>query len=209
LFLKIHIILLLFVSFVFADSASEIIEKIQEKYEELKNLSAEFVQTDQFRLTGAKNETVGRIFIKNGVQYRLETEDQIIVTDGKSVWNYSVFNNQVLIDRVKEGDGSLLPRDLIYKYPREYYATLLKKENIDGEDYYLIKLDPKEDVHGFIRTMKILVNTESYIISKIEYTDFNENVSSFEIKKVDGETSLPESLFKYEIKEGTEVVDLR
>jgi len=187
----------------------KIVKEIQERYEKTEYLSATFVQMEEFKLTGSRNETRGKIYVKDGIQYRLETEDQIIVTDGKSVWTYSPFNNQVLIDRVKEGDGSLLPRDLLFRYPRDYMATLVDEQTIDGNRYYVLKLDPKEGVYGYIKTMKIWVNTKSYIISTIEYQDFNENISSFEVQQVDTKTSLPEALFRFEIKEGMEVVDLR
>ena len=206
------ILLLMVISLIGVSQAAdvkEIVNAIQEKYEDLEYLSATFVQTEEFKLTGSRNETRGKIYVKNGTEYRLETEDQIIVTDGKSVWTYAPFNNQVLIDRVKEGDGSLLPRDLLFRYPRDYMATLVDEQKIDGNKFYVLKLDPKEGVYGYIKTMKIWVNTRSYIISMIEYEDFNENVSSFEVQQIDTKTALPEDLFRFEIKEGMEVVDLR
>ena len=143
-------ILLIFVTTAFSgESASKILKKIVKKYNNIENFTAEFVHTEYFNLTGSKNETMGKINIKEGVKYRLVTDDQIIVTDGKIVWTYSPFNNQVLIDNVKEGDGSLLPRDLLYKYPKEYYATLLEELEVDDDKYYILKLDPKENIHGY------------------------------------------------------------
>jgi len=207
--IKILLIFSVIISQIIAADVTEIVQEIQEKYEDLDNLSAEFVQIEQFKLTGSRNETRGKLFIKEGVKYRLETEDQSIATDGKTVWTYNKLNNQVLIDRVKEGDGSLLPRDLLFKYPRDYFASLLDEVEIEGEDYYILKLDPKEGIYGFVKTMKIWVNQDSYIISKIEYTDFNDNVSTFEVNKVNTEQNLPDGLFKLQIKEGMEVVDLR
>jgi outer membrane lipoprotein carrier protein len=192
-----------------ADSISKIIKELQKKYEQIGNLTAEFTQIEQFKLTGTENKTGGRIYIKNGIKLRLETEDQTVVTDGKTVWTYSAMNNQVLIDRVKEGEGSLLPRDLLFKYPRDYYATLLEVVKIDNEKYYNIKLDPKEGVHGYIKTMKMWIQTSSYLIAKIEYTDFNDNVSVLEIRKADTTTNLPDNFFIFEPGQDMQVVDLR
>jgi chaperone LolA len=186
-------------------SAKKIVDKLQDKYEDLTYLSAEFVQVESFKLTGSENRTSGKIYVQEGEKYRLETDDQVIVTDGQSVWTYSHLNNQVLIDRVKEGDGSLLPRDLLFRYPRDYFATLLDQKNT----HYILKLDPKEGVHGYVKTMKVWVDNKSYLISKIEYTDFNDNISSFAVQKVDIENKIPESYFKFEINESMDVVDLR
>ena len=207
--IKIIMIILSLIFTAWAQSIDDIVEEIQERYEDLQNLSAEFVQSEYFKLTGSKNETRGKIYVKNGVKYRLETEDRTIVTDGESVWTYSLFNNQVLVDRAKKNDGSLLPRDLLFKYPREYYASLLDEVVYNDEDHYIVKLDPKEETHGYVKTMKIWVNCDSYLISKIEYTDFNDNTSTFAIQKIDIEKILPDSFFNFQVPEGVEVVDLR
>jgi len=152
-----------------AQDVDDIVEEIQERYDQLKYLSAEFTQIEKFNLTGAENKTSGKIFVREGVKYRLETDDRTVVTDGVTVWTWSAFNNQVLVDRAKKDDGAMLPRDLLFKYPREYYASLLDQVSYKGRDQYIIKLDPKEDTHGYIKTMKIWVDEEHYLISKIEY----------------------------------------
>ena len=103
----------------------------------------------------------------------------------------------------------MLPRDLLFKYPQEYYATLLDEVEYNGEDHYILKLDPKEDTHGFIKSMKIWVNGDNYLISKIEYTDFNDNTSLFKIKKIITNKSLSDSFFKFQAPEGADVIDLR
>ncbi len=202
-------LILLFTATGWSQSAEDIVEGIQERYEDLENFAANFVQIEKFLITGAKNEISGQIYVKGGVKYRLETEDQTIVTDGITVWTYSVFNNQVLIDRAKKDDGAMLPRDLLFKYPRDYYATLLDEVEYNGEDHYILKLDPKEDTHGFIKSMKIWVNGDNYLISKIEYTDFNDNTSLFEIKKIITNKSLSDSFFKFQTPEWADVIDLR
>ncbi len=207
--LKIFGLMMILIGFAFAQSVEDIVEEVQEKYEGMQNFSAEFVQAEYFKITGSRNETSGKIYVKNGVQYRLQTEDRTIATDGITVWTYSVFNNQVLIDRAKKDDGAMLPRDLLFKYPHDYYASLLEAVKIGGADYYIIKLDPKEETHGYIKTMKIWVKDKEYLISKIEYTDFNNNVSTFEISKVDIKKNLPDSMFQFTPPEGAEVVDLR
>jgi chaperone LolA len=200
---------LIFITTIRAQSVDDIVEEIQEIYDDLKYLSADFIQVEKFNLTGAENKTSGKIYVKDGIKYRLETEDRTIVTDEITVWTYSVFNNQVLIDKAKKDDGAMLPRDLLFKYPREYYASLLDKVTYKGKDHYILKLDPKEDTHGYIKSMKIWVDDDSYLIAKIEYTDLNDNQSAFEIEKINTAKELPDTFFKFEPPEGSDVVDLR
>ncbi len=188
---------------------SEIIEEVQDVYEEIEFLSADFVQTEQFKLTGSVNEIKGKIYIKNGREYRLVTEDQTIVTDGKIVWSFSHHNNQVIIDYIKEGDASLLPRDMLFKYPEKYYSALLKTEKIGAESYYILKMSPRENIHGYIKSMKIWVNTDSYLINRLDYTDLNNNTSSFQINKLDVTTEIPDSLFTFKAPPNSDIIDLR
>ena len=208
-FFKIIVLLSLLVSLVIAQDESDIIEEVQDLYEDIEYFSADFIQKEQFKLTGSENETKGKIYIKNGTEYRLETEDQIVVTDGKVVWSYSPHNNQVIVDNVKEGDASLLPRDMLFRYPKNYFSNLLKEEKIDASKYYVLKMTPKEDVHGYIKSLKIWVNTESYLINKMEYDDLNDNTSLFQIEKMDIKSELPDSLFIFNPPAQSELIDIR
>ena len=208
-FFKIIVLLSLLVSLVIAQDESDIIEEVQDLYEDIEYFSADFIQKEQFKLTGSENETKGKIYIKNGTEYRLETEDQIVVTDGKVVWSYSPHNNQVIVDNVKEGDASLLPRDMLFRYPKNYFSNLLKEEKIGTSKYYVLKMTPKEDVHGYIKSLKIWVNTESYLINKIEYDDLNDNTSLFQIEKMDIKSELPDSLFIFNPPPQSELIDMR
>jgi chaperone LolA len=207
--IKVIVLFSLIVSLAIAQDVTDIIEEVQDLYEEIEYFSADFIQKEQFKITGSENETSGKIYIKNGTEYRLETEDQTVVTDGKVVWSYSHHNNQVIIDNVKEGDASTLPRDMLFKYPKNYFSTLLKEENIGNNKYYVVKMTPKEDVHGYIKSLKIWVNTETYLINKMEYDDLNDNTSLFLINKMDTKSELPDSLFIFNPPSQSEIIDMR
>ena len=82
-------------------------------------------------------------------------------------------------------------------------------EEIDDVDYYVIKMDPRDNIHRYIKSMKIWVNEDSYLINKLEYTDYNDNTSVFEIKNIDIKTKLDDSLFSFTAPPGVEVHDMR
>ena len=207
--IRIFLSILFCMTFVYGQDESDIIEELQDVYEDIEYFSAEFIQKDMFKITGSENVTQGKIFIKNGTEYRLETEEHIVVTDGKSVWSYSPNTNKVIIDKIKEGDASLLPRDMLFRYPKNYFSDLIKEEKIGDDNFYVLKMTPKEDVHGYVKSMKIWVNSESYLIHRIEYDDLNDNTSSFEINKMDTKTKLSEKLFKFNAPEQSEIIDMR
>ena len=136
------ILVILFVfgkTHVLAQDVNDIIENVQDAYDDMDNLSAQFVQVQTFKLSGNQTETKGKIYIKDGKKYRFESEDQVIVTDGKDVWTYNAISQQLLIDHVRENSGALLPRDVLFKYPKTHYATLLKTEDGKKHKIFIIR----------------------------------------------------------------------
>jgi len=194
---------------IFAADVNDIIKNIQKTYDKMDNLSAVFSQVETFRLTGSQNETIGRIYIKDGEKYRFESEDQVIVTDGKTVWTYNAISKQLLIDRVRKNSGALLPRDMLFKYPKTHLAALINEEKLNGYTYYTVRLDPKEGVRGFIKNLKIRVKKKNWLVDEIETTDQNGNTSIFKITEIDTKKNLDDKLFKYQPHEGAQIVDMR
>ncbi len=207
--LKIMSVLLMSLTLGFAQDVQDIIENVQETYDGIDNLSASFKKIESFQLTGTVNEINGRFYIKNGEKYRFESDDQTIVTDGKDVWTYNALTNQLIIDHLRKNSGALLPRDMLYKYPKEYYSTLLRTEKKTGKDVYVIKLDPQEGVHGFVKSMKIWVDDGSWLVHQIETTDLNGNKSTFKISQIKTRKKLPDSLFSFKATPEMKVVDMR
>jgi len=192
-----------------AMDVNKIIKKVQKTYDKMDNLTATFVQIETFKLTGSQTEIAGRIFVKDGNKYRFQSEDQVIVTDGKSVWTYNHISKQLLIDNVRENSGAFLPRDLLFKYPKDHYATLLEEKEVGGQKIYVVRLDPKEDTSGFLSAIKLWIQDKSWLIQKIETTDLSGNNSLFEIKDMDDHTKISDNFFSYSAPEGADVVDMR
>jgi chaperone LolA len=206
---KIVVLVFLMLGFVFSQKAKDIIEEVQDKYDEIDNFSAAFNQVETFKLTGSKNITNGKIYIKDREKYRFETEDQKIITDGKTIWTYNGINKQVLIDKVRPGSGALLPRDILFKYPKEYYTTLLGSEKKNGKKIFKLRLDKKEGGNGFVKSIKLWVEEDSWLIKKIETSDVNGNTTAFELIDIDIKTKLKDSLFELKITDDMNVIDMR
>lgn len=192
-----------------AQDVKDIIDNVQDTYNDLKDMSATFNRTESFKLTGSVNKTAGKIYVKGGVMYRFESEDQTIVTNGKTVWTYNAITKQLIIDNVSKNSSALLPRDMLFTYPKEYYSTLLNKEEKDGQTLYIVKLDPKDNVYGYVKSMKIWVDDDNWYIHKVETTDLNDNQSNFEITNIKVNTGLKDDFFTFKPTEDMQVVDMR
>ncbi len=192
-----------------SQDVEDIIDEVQDTYEDMDNFTATFKRVESFRLTGTVSETVGKVWVKDGTKYRFESEEQQIVTDGKTVWTYNAINKQVIVDRVRKESGALLPRDMLLKYPKKYYSTLIRTEKNNGKEIYVIKLTPKGKVTGVVKSMKIWVEDGSWFITKIEITDLNNNTTLFEISDIDVKAKLKDSLFTFKDIPGVRVIDMR
>ena len=193
----------------FAQDVNDIIEEVQEAYEDMDNLTAKFQQVETFKLTGSTTVLDGKIYVSGGQKYRFESDQQTIVTDGKTVWAYNTNTGQVIVDHARENSSVLMPRDLLFKYPKDYYATLLKEEEKNDNTIFVLKLEPKEDIHGYIKEMKIWVSEDTWYIQKIETTDLRNNSTVFEITDMDTKTELSDKLFTFEADDNIEVYDRR
>ncbi len=203
------ILILSFFQFSFAQDVEDIIEEVQDKYDEIEDITATFKRIESFKLTGTVSETIGKIYIKDGIKYRFESEDQSIATDGETVWTYNSISKQFIIDRVRKNSGALLPRDMLFKYPKEYYSTLLREDKLNGKDVFIVKLDPKENVHGFVKSMKIWIEDDEWLINRIEITDLNDNLSTFEISNLLIDEGLKDEFFILKATDEMNVVDMR
>jgi chaperone LolA len=192
-----------------AVNVNKIIKKVQKTYDDMDNLTATFTKNETFKLTGSVTELAGTFYVKKGVKYRFETEDQIVVTDGKSVWTYNAISGQLLIDDVRENTGAFLPRDMLFKYPKDHYATLLGEDKTGKKTVYTVRLDPKEDSTGFLSAIKLWIEDKTWHILKIETIDLGGNSSTFIIESMDTDKKLDEALFQYTAPEGVDVIDMR
>lgn len=188
--------------------AKDIVKKVKQKYESLESLKADFEQVYNWVLAGETQTLKGTIFLKSGNKYRIETEGQIIVTDGKTVWTYSETNQQVIIDLLSKSGENPLPKDLLFRYSEEYIPHLAAEEKLDGKKTYILNLVPK-DKEAFIKSMKIWVDASSWLTVKIEQVDINDNINTYHVRNIEQNIQLDTSLFTLKIPPDTEVVDLR
>lgn len=191
-----------------ANNARDIVKRVKETYESMSSLKADFKQTYVWALAGETQTLEGTMALKAGDKYRIETESQIIVTNGEIVWTYSKTNNQVIIDHLSTSEENPLPKDLLFKYSEEYQPHLLGEDTLNGKKVYVLNLIPKDE-EAFIQSMKVWVNPEHWLTVKIEQRDINDNVNTYVVSNIEQNVALPDSLFVFQAPEKAEVVDLR
>ncbi len=194
-------------SYALSIDAREIIENVQEQYDDLSDVSITFQQTVRFRVSRSEQAVKGTLYFKKPNKYRIETEDRIVVTDGKTSWSYNQKNRQVVIDSYKPDAHALSPERLLLQYPKDFYSTLVGEEQLGKLKCYVLKLTPKED-NSFATALKTWVSKDWYI-RKVEVTDINGAVTTYLIENLAVDQKLQDSRFEFQIPDKAEIIDLR
>ena len=188
--------------------ADEILDNVKKKYDKAESFTADYTQQFQWKLTGQVQDQNGHIILRGADQFRIETGDQTIVSDGKTLWTYSRLYEQVIVDDIQKAQEVVLPRELLLKFSKDYAPELLGEEIFEDQSCYVIQLNAKSD-DVFIRQMKVWVKKGDWLTLKIEHRDLNENITTYIIRNIMLDVDITPDTFRYTPPEGTEVIDMR
>ena len=190
------------------EDAAELLSGLQKKYGSLRDASATFTQHVRFGVTKSENTFRGKLQVKKGNKYRIELEEQTIVTDGASVWSYSRPNKQVIINRYKEDPRSFSPDKALISVPENYTADIVGKEEIGGSSTTILKLTPRSKKSGHL-WMKVWVDEDEMLMKRVQIYDVSENTTTYELGGIKMNTGISDAQFRFDPPDGVEVIDLR
>lgn len=201
--------LLLSLSSAFAqENANKILEKVRATYDALESLSADFEKEYTWALAGETQALSGKLYLKKGDRYRIETESQTIVTDGKTVWTYSPQKAQVFVDQMEKSKENPLPRDLLIKYTSDFKAKYLRSDKLGEVDCHVLLLTAREE-DSFAQSVIVWVDKKTFVALQIEQRDLNDNVTVYRLQNLVLNNKLADQLFTFAIPHDAEVIDLR
>jgi len=194
--------------FAAGETAQDVLEKVRKKYDSISDAQLKFSQKTKFDLSKIEQNIRGTLFLKKTNKYRVETDDRTIVTNGETVWSYTVSTRQVLIDHFKMDENAISPEKVLAGAPTEFSSTLLGREKLGKTEALVLKLVPNSD-QSLVKTMKLWIDNSTWLIKKVEIEDVNGKQTEYVVTEVKTNTGLQDSDFTYQLPEGTEVVDLR
>ena len=189
-------------------TVKEVTEQLSHRYEMIDDAVVQFEQHVKFGFSNIEQSFNGTLKMKKPKHYRIESENQTIVTDGKTVWAYSKENNQVIVDNYKENSNSISPEEFMLNLPANYYASLLGYEKQSTGNVILLKLIPKDD-RSFAKSVKMSIEEDGWMVRNIVILDVNESETTYKVKDIKLNTNIKDKIFTFDTPEGAEVVDLR
>jgi chaperone LolA len=194
---------------IFALSGEKLISNIRDNFKKMKSFEADFIQIQVWELASEENRINGKIYMKDDNSFRVEMPDgNYILSNGKTVWRYSVENKQALIEDIKEDEETMLPGKIFFDFTDRYELKDYFEKKTEGKTVYFLELISPKDKQRFIDRMKVKVN-ENFLPFEIEYYDLDDNKTTFILENVVVNKPADPSKFSFEKKEGIEILDLR
>ena len=108
-------------------------------------------------------------------KYRLLIANQMVVSDGETIWTYLKSDEEVMINSAGEDQETITPTNLLTSYQKDYKSKLDKITTIDGRKVAIIELKPlKGKTYSLI---KVTIDNEKYQI--IDFTIYDKNGSEY------------------------------
>ena len=208
---RVTILLLFLFAVVRADAqtpAQELLQKLQNKYEKMNDAMLTFSQTTYLPVAKVTQHAAGTIRMKQKNKYHIETENDVLVTDGVTVWRMNKGKKQVVVDTFKDDARSLTPDRLLLSVPKEYNAIRLESGTVEGNETTVLKLTPKSESSA-LKSIKLWIDEDDLVIRKVETVNFSDTRATYTISKFSMNTGVNDAVFTFTPPDGIEVIDLR
>ena len=206
--MKTKLIFFLFVisSLIFAQSANDVLKKIQNKFNSINNFTANFSQ-NYFNTQGKDaGKSNGKFSYKRKNKFIVDLKSQLIVSDGQTIWNNDKRFNRVVISNLSDDPTSFSLEQFIFDYPPLCKNRIVKEEKA-AKGEVLVEMIPKDQDLQF-KVVKIWVSSDG-MVTKLEIVDRGEMRYAFQFSEIKINQDLPDSKFTFTTPKGIQVIDLR
>lgn len=195
-------------------TGADALERLQNRFNTLKTLSARFVKAHYWRLMDQRQEIRGRLYVQRPNRFKFESDAQVVVTDGETAWNYAPANAQVLISDYatveKDRSYEKLLFDLIFLggYGESYVPTYAGEARIGRAACHVVELVAKKD-ETYVHEIRLWIDKRLWLVRQVEYRNIHDDVTTFLLSDMEVDKRLGDELFTFHLPRGVEPIDLR
>ena len=189
-------------------SALETAAAVQQKYDRVRDFTAEFTHTYEGGVLNRKSTERGTVQIKKPGRMRWEytaPDKKVFVSDGRKIYSYIPVDKQVIVGDVPTDDEATtavlflagkgsLTRDFNVKYAEGTTEGVLA-----------LRLDPKRKQRDY-DWLVLGVDPKTMQIRSLTAADQQGGRSTFEFSKYRENTGLTDALFNFKIPRGADVI---
>ena len=186
----------------------KIMDRVEKAVQNASTLSIRFTEKFIWKMTGEENKLNGTLLMAGDDRFRIETEDQILVSDGKTLWTYSKPANRVLIDKLAQTEESLLPRQLLLQYTKGYSAKRLPDETVLGIHCIVLLFTDTEGT-SYYSKWELWVDPDTYLPRQLMQEDLSGNQNIYLLESVETGVKIDPDRFRVKIPEGADVIQMQ
>lgn len=205
--LRASVLILLLSLFAVPALASDVVDKVQARYDQTRDFTAT-VRQELVLASGGKTVTAkGTVAFKKPGRMRWTLTDgvsQVIVADGRTLWFYEPDEQQVLKAPFQRAFRSSTPISFLTGVGRLRDDFDVMVETGDGGALRL-RLKPRGDAD--LGTLVLSVDPASYDIIGAEVTDPIGNVTKLRFSDLRRNVGLTDDAFRFEVPPGVDVVE--
>ena len=196
----IHFFAILFIlqsNALYSQNKEQIYNELKTQLTGLKSISFEFSSVDADNLSGKILATKDK--------YKMFLPGRIIVSNSKTVWNYSPDQSKVLISTIGDVHSASI-QNVFFNIIQNYEPASLKvSTQSTGAKYYELELKSTQNSDDYI-----ILNL-NYKTKKIQAVNYSVNGQSanLTIKNLQFNPKITKSEFEFKPPKGTQVIDLR
>lgn len=184
----------------------DILQRVEARYASIDGISASFTRSVDTGM-GAAQEISGTLYLA-GPRYRVETRSQTFVTDGETTWIFTPSQQQVIVNAATEDGSALTPETFFTDYAARYAVE--SRQNVEDGDVSYVELDLKPTApSASFDDVVLWVRPDTYVIDRLSVQDANGNRITIQLRDVEINPGLSDSLFTFTPSADIEVVDLR
>jgi outer membrane lipoprotein carrier protein len=187
---------------------SEQIRAIQNRYLATETFTARFVQTDR-RAGDSLRQATGELRYKRGMmRWHYDTpEEQLIVTNGQTLWLYDPLLENVTIQPLEAvADGTALAFLLgIGDLENDFTLRPETQKLFDAPQGEVVELAPFEPMAN-LDFLQMEVHPKTLELQALAIADLSGNVRLIRLEQVQRDVPLDDSEFVFEVQPGMEVI---
>jgi outer membrane lipoprotein-sorting protein len=205
-----------FVGAVFAQPAATakepaVMASLRKNYGGTGAVTAAFDLSIYWNIREKEDKKSGELLIAPGNRFRVTLGKEVFVSDGKTFWQYSEKNAQVLVRGFSDIDPSTVPSKFLLTFLSNRAFTERQRNGSTVELFWEGKgtAAGSGGTAGDYTAITAVVEEKTGIIKTLKLTDNNENIHTYTFKKTAFDKPPNDDAFRFKVPKGTETLDMR
>jgi len=191
--------------------AKAILDDLSKTTKSYKTITSDFVLTMYNKDKKEVEKQNGKVVVK-GQMFKLEIPGNVIVCDGKNLWNHNKEAKEVTIKTFDPSTAELNPSKIFTIYESGYKYKYDKEEKVGTVVCHLIDLFPSTDQQKKkFHTVKIYVDKGKKQVVQMKIMNKDGTMSLYEIKNLKPNLEIADASFTFDTKgfKADQVIDER